>query len=73
MRNVENFFAHFVPRMFLTTFNFFVIAIFEISRDAILDCGECTGGEAHKSSLPKAPSVAVFYLDLDEDMFSLAF
>ena len=65
MRNVENFFAHFVPRMFLTTFNFFVIAIFEISRDAILDCGECTGGEASESSL--------FYLDLDEDMFSLAF
>ena len=65
MRNVENFFAHFVPRMFLTTFNFFVIAIFEISRDAILDCGECTGGEAKESS----PS----YLDLDEDMFSLAF
>ena len=65
MRNVENFFAHFVPRMFLTTFNFFVIAIFEISRDAILDCGECTGAEAQMSSL--------FYLDLNKDMLSLAF
>ena len=65
MRNVENFFAHFVPRMFLTSFNFFVIAIFEISPTPSWIGGEYTSAEARKSSL--------FYLELDKDMFSLAF
>ena len=49
--------------MFLTSFNFFVVAIFWIPVDAILDDGKCTSAEVKKSSL--------FCLDLNEDMLSL--
>ena len=49
--------------MFLSSFNFFVIATFSIPVDAILDDGKCTSAEEQESSL--------FCLDLNEDMLSL--
>ena len=63
-RNIETTFAQLYRQMFLTSFKFFVVATFSIPVDAILDDGKCTSAEAQESSL--------FYLDLNEDMLSLA-